>query len=185
MNTRETVKYLSIFIIVCVIAFIIYIVVTQKNKENNTGFEDEMAVKIEDSPPTLATSAQFPEFRHSKPNSSGKNVRFAEDEVKSSEGYGFKKPPPHEAVVEENPLFSSLPRTHTQTGLKYGYAKGKICTGKRTDFFMDFVLPECETYCDNGCSAFSYNERNGNCSIFEKCAELKDDENSITFVRVK
>ena len=121
----------------------------------------------------------------SKPNSSGKNVRFADDEIKSSVTYGLKQHPPHEPISEDNPLFNLLPRTHTQTGKKYGYAKGKKCSGKRTDFYIDFVLPECETYCDNGCTAFTYSDRNGNCSIFEKCTELEDDEHSVSFIRVK
>lgn len=160
-----------LFVVVIALVYVFFI--KPKEDEKFVGYVDEAEVKIQEQP-TIITEEAEPK----------KRVRFADGEIKSSANYGFKKLPPSEPVLEKNPNYSGLPVTYSQTGQKFGFAKGRTCFGNRTDLYIDSVLPECANYCDNNCTAFVYNERNGDCSIFGSCTDLKEDRNSIAFVRV-
>lgn len=180
MNRRDYLKTVAVILVSGLFVLVTYLIYlsTKAGKDKLVGVSRKEFFPQTPRLPQATRVSQVPQ-------NTRKMVHFSDDVIRSSDGYGFKDAPPLNPIIEENSLFLSLPTTTTQKNEKFGIAKSKTCVGSRSDFYMGSVLPECQTYCDNACTAFVYNETNGDCSIFKSCTDLKDAAESLTaFVRV-
>lgn len=95
--------------------------------------------------------------------------------IKSSEGYGFRPPPPDKSVFTEKyneyPSFPDM-----KNGITYRGVNGKMCSEKEMDHYMSMSVDGCAALCshDNQCMAYAFDFSNGGCKTFMQCASMKD-----------
>ena len=106
--------------------------------------------------------------------------------IKSSDGYGFRPPPPDVSVSSNQ--YDHYPAVPTSNGITYRQVQGETCSAEHISNSMSMILDTCDALCshDNQCLAFSYDFSNGNCMTYANCdSTIPATRNSKLFVKSK
>lgn len=126
---------------------------TPEEKKNQVRFMDQVYVK---------------EF--GGPYGSGKEYMTA---IKSSPGFSHRQPPPKVSKsTDKYDEYQGFPNRH---GVLYRGVDGQVCSSEPMERYMSMIVDSCDGKCteDNGCIAYAYDFRNGQCFTYGECSSMK------------